>query len=135
MREIELPPELEVGQGYGKLPWSVRAIWESYAGWFHHRSTTELYPVPFGQVHADLVELAGGVDVVAGAAQRRADAWAALEAIHLAEVARTVDPGHRGAIGASLTAHRTLLDSSVNFWESRWLEQQIKELEKTRGDS
>ncbi|MDB4542931.1 MBL fold metallo-hydrolase, partial [bacterium] len=27
MAEIELPPELEVGQGYGKVSWGVRAIW------------------------------------------------------------------------------------------------------------
>ena len=30
MREITLPPELDVGQGYGKVSWSVRAIWENY---------------------------------------------------------------------------------------------------------
>ena len=29
MAEIELPPELDVGQGYGKVSWSLRAIWEA----------------------------------------------------------------------------------------------------------
>ncbi|MBK8289534.1 MAG: MBL fold metallo-hydrolase [Cellvibrionales bacterium] len=42
-QEIALPAECEVGQGYGKISWSIRAIWESYAGWFKHESTTELY--------------------------------------------------------------------------------------------
>ena len=65
MREITLPPELEVGQGYGKVSWSVRAIWETYAGWFQHRSTTELYGASPDVVSADLVELAGGPDAVA----------------------------------------------------------------------
>ena len=65
MRDIQLPPELEVGEGYGKVSWSVRAIWENYAGWFHHSSTTELYDVPPSAVHADLVELAGGAEAVA----------------------------------------------------------------------
>ena len=60
MQEIQLPPELEVGEGYGKVSWSVRAIWESYAGWFHHDSTTELYSVPQREIHSDLIELAGG---------------------------------------------------------------------------
>ena len=32
MRSIRLPPELEVGQGYGKVTWSARAIWETYQG-------------------------------------------------------------------------------------------------------
>ena len=40
VREIRLPPELEVGEGYGRVAWGVRAIWEGYAGWFHQRSTT-----------------------------------------------------------------------------------------------
>ena len=57
MREITLPTEYEVGQGYGKVAWDVRAIWENYSGWFHHRSTTELYPVGFDAVTADVVEL------------------------------------------------------------------------------
>mgnify|MGYP003342967466 CR=1 FL=1 len=44
MREIELPTELRVGQGYGKVAWAVRTIWETYIGWFKFASTTELYP-------------------------------------------------------------------------------------------
>ena len=35
--EIELPAELRVGQGYGKVPWAVRTLWESYVGWFKLR--------------------------------------------------------------------------------------------------
>ena len=60
MAQIQLPPELEVGEGYGKVSWSVRAIWENYAGWFKHESTTELYTLPRSAVNADLIELAGG---------------------------------------------------------------------------
>ena len=39
MREIALPEELTIGEGYGRLSWCVRAIWENYLGWFHHRSS------------------------------------------------------------------------------------------------
>jgi len=133
MREIALPPELEVGQGYGKVAWSARAIWETYQGWFHGRSTTELYPVPPASAHADLVELAGGPDAVARAALVKAEA-APVVALHLAEAALTAEPRHRGAIDASLAAHRRLLRDSVNFWETRWLEHEIRRLERARGD-
>jgi alkyl sulfatase BDS1-like metallo-beta-lactamase superfamily hydrolase len=129
MREVTLPPELDVGQGYGKVAWSARAIWEAYAGWFHARSTTELYPVPYFAVHSELVALAGGPDSVARAAMARATT-APVEAIHLAEVALAADPTHRGALEASLAAHRTLLGASVNFWETRWLEHEIRKLEQ-----
>ncbi len=128
MREIELPPELEVGQGYGKVSWSVRAIWESYAGWFHHRSTTELYPVPPWCVHPDLVELAGGPDAVAKRARAKLDADAPLEAIHLAEVALAAAPDHRGALEASLAAHERLEAESENFWLTSWIRKQIATL-------
>jgi alkyl sulfatase BDS1-like metallo-beta-lactamase superfamily hydrolase len=125
MREVRLPPELEVGEGYGKVSWSVRAIWENYAGWFHHRSTTELYAVPASSVHADLVALAGGPDAVAGRARARLAAGDAVEAIHLAEVALAADPDHAGALDASIAAHEQLEKESANFWLSSWLRRQL----------
>ena len=128
---IALPPELEVGEGYGKVAWSARAIWETYQGWFHARSTTELYAVPPASVHPDLVALAGGPDAVARAAAAKA-ASAPVEALHLAEAALAADPRHAGAIDASISAHRTLLAASVNFWETRWLEHAIRRLERLR---
>jgi glyoxylase-like metal-dependent hydrolase (beta-lactamase superfamily II) len=128
MREIRLPPELEQGEGYGTVAWSVRAIWEMYAGWFHHHSTTELYAAQPWSVHAELVALAGGPDAIAAAARAKA-ASAPVEAIHLAEVALAAAPSHRGALEASLAAHRTLLAASTNFWETRWLEHAIRSLE------
>jgi glyoxylase-like metal-dependent hydrolase (beta-lactamase superfamily II) len=132
MREIRLPPELEVGEGYGKVAWSVRAIWEMYSGWFHARSTTELYDVPHWRAYPELVRLAGGAEAVARAAQERAQR-APLEALHLAEAALAVEPGARAALDASLAAHRALLAQSVNFWETRWLEHEIARLERARG--
>jgi alkyl sulfatase BDS1-like metallo-beta-lactamase superfamily hydrolase len=134
MREIRLPPELEVGEGYGKVSWSVRAIWENYAGWFHHRSTTELYPTPARAVYPDLVELAGGPDPVAKRAQARLDAGEPLEAIHLAEVALAADPGHADAIEACLAAHEALEAESENFWLSSWLRREIARLRPRRRD-
>lgn len=134
MRDVALPPELEQGEGYGKLTWSVRAIWEMYAGWFHHHSTTELYPVPYWSVHPDLVQLAGGPGAIAAAALAKAE-QAPVEALHLAEVALASHPTHRGALVASLAAHRTLLAQSVNFWETRWLEHQIRALEQALEQS
>ena len=121
MREIALPPECEVGQGYGKVAWDVRAIWENYSGWFHHQSTTELYPVGFDAVAADVVELAG-----ADALVRRARAHLAegrpVHAIHLAEL---LPPDHQGAREVLRDAHENLLADSMNFWERAWLTRQI----------
>lgn len=133
MREITLPPALEVGEGYGKVSWSVRAIWENYAGWFHHRSTTELYSVPPDAVHGDLVELAGGADAVAARAAERLDEGAAVEAIQLAEVALSVEPANLAALEVMIGAHEVLEEKSENFWLTQWLRKQLDDLRASLG--
>jgi len=133
MRDVRLPPELELGEGYGKVAWGVRAIWEGYAGWFHARSTAELYATPPAAVHPELVALAGGADRVAERARRRAAAGELVLAIQLAEVALSAEPAHRGALEASLAAHRGLLGRSANFWETSWLRRRVGELEAALG--
>jgi alkyl sulfatase BDS1-like metallo-beta-lactamase superfamily hydrolase len=124
MREIALPPELEVGEGYGKVSWDVRAIWENYSGWFHHRSTTELYDVAPGELSADLVELIG-VEKLVTRADEHVKAGRPVHAIHLAEAVSRADPAHAGARAVLRTAHQDLLAKSTNFWETAWLNKRI----------
>lgn len=128
MREIRLPEHLDVGEGYGKVSWNVRAIWENYAGWFHHRSTTELYATPFLTVAADVVQ-AAGADALVVAAKRRLAARHAIEAIHLTDLVLAADPDHREAKQVAADAHATLLSEATNFWERAWLKKTIDELE------
>ena len=73
MRDVTVPDHFDVGEGYGKTSWNVRAIWENYSGWFHHRSTTELYDVPAAAVATHVVAAAGAGALVA-AARARLDA-------------------------------------------------------------
>ena len=134
MREIQLPPELEVGQGYGTVPWSVRAIWEHYAGWFHHESTTELYAVPRRSVDRDLIELAGP-DALVGRARERFEAGEPIEALHLLDLLLSQDEAHEPALALAVEVHRHLLDESVNFWLSAWLRTKIAELEARRAEA
>ncbi len=125
MREVVLPPHLEVGEGYGKVSWSVRAIWEQYAGWFHHRSTTELYSEPASVIHHDLVELAGGADALSDRARQRLESEEPIAAVHLAEVALTAEPDHVGALSVMVSAHERLEAESGNFWLTRWLQKEL----------
>jgi len=127
MREIRLPDDLAVGEAYGRVDWSARAIWESYAGWFHQHSTLELYGAAPEVGAPVLVELAGGVDAVADRATAIAERDA-LAAVRLCEIALAVDAGHRGALAAYRTAHEQLLadHGRANFWLTRWLEGEIR---------
>lgn len=135
MGRIKLPPELAIGQGHGKLPWLVRAIWEEHLGWFRFESSTELYHVPPQAVSADFVELAGGTGPVAARAQKYVEAGKPLEALHLAEAALVADPTSVDAARVKLAATQILLERSgrENFSEVRWLESEILRLNKQIG--
>ena len=127
MREVSVPGHLDVGEGYGRTSWNVRAIWENYAGWFHHRSTTELYGVAASEVAPDIVA-AAGAEPLLEAARRRLDAGEAVAALHLTDVILEAEPDHGAARQLAAEATRTLLGESNNFWESAWLRRSIDKL-------
>ena len=50
MKEIKLPPALDVGESYGKLTWSIRGIYEGYVGWYDGNVSTMFGPPSQGYV-------------------------------------------------------------------------------------
>lgn len=138
--EIRLPPEYEVGQGYGKVSWSIRAIWESYAGWFKHQSTTELYSVPQTAIHSDLLELAGA-DALLARARKKSASGRQEEALHLLDIVLGAQPDNAEARALAVEVHEALLvDAKTycttgNFWLVGWLQNQIKLLKGGKTDS
>ena len=131
MREIRLPPHLRVGEGYGKVSWAVRTIWETYVGWFKLRSTTELYPDQHGDALALVVD-AIGVDSALDHARRALGRGDAVVAILLAEGVLAVSDAHAPAASVMVDAHRHLLETGgdVSFWESGWLRAQMRHWEE-----
>jgi alkyl sulfatase BDS1-like metallo-beta-lactamase superfamily hydrolase len=127
MHAITLPEHLDLGQAYGRIDWSVRAIWESYAGWFHQQSTLELYGARPEQGAAEIVSLAGGPDPVAARASELASSDP-LTAVRLTELALAVDAENRVALTAYRSAHAQLLHDhgQTNFWLTRWLEGEVR---------
>ncbi|MEM0955794.1 MAG: alkyl sulfatase dimerization domain-containing protein [Pseudomonadota bacterium] len=130
MQEIKLPPALEVGEGYGSVAWGVRSIWEHYAGWFHHRSTTELYAQANDDVHADLRELVGGETALVERAREKLAANEPLAALQLLEIALSDTEAGAAALAEAIAAHRALRARSNNFWLDAWLDQQIADLQQ-----
>jgi alkyl sulfatase BDS1-like metallo-beta-lactamase superfamily hydrolase len=130
MEEIRLPPELRVGQGYGKVSWAVRTLWESYVGWFKLESTAELYPDPSGAALAELVA-AAGTDVALERARQALARGDAAVAVRLGEAVAAAEPEHGGLRQLMADAHRYLLDhgGSDSFWEHGWLVDQLRRWE------
>jgi len=129
MKTVTLPPELRVGQGYGKVMWGVRTIWETYMGWFKLQSTTELHPVTGADVLADFVSVAGP-EMAITRAQEHLASGRAVEAIWLAEAVLRAAPEHSSARSVCSAAHEWLLANGgdVSFWESGWLRSQVNDL-------
>jgi alkyl sulfatase BDS1-like metallo-beta-lactamase superfamily hydrolase len=131
MQQVTLPPELDIPQGHGKVPWIVRAIWEEHSGWFRYESTTELYSVPPSAIWHELTELVGGSAVLLQRSDAHLDAGRPLEALHFIDMVLAEAPDDKNAVAGKLRALRLLLERSgrENFSEVRWLEAEIRDTE------
>jgi alkyl sulfatase BDS1-like metallo-beta-lactamase superfamily hydrolase len=125
MREIKLPPELNVGEAYGKVDWSVRGIYEGYVGWFD-LNPASMYDQPPTAADAELVRMAGGAAAVAVRAKMLA-ASDPVQAVRLADAALLVEPKSKPALEAKLAALKSLQSASRNLIEGAWLTTAIRE--------
>jgi alkyl sulfatase BDS1-like metallo-beta-lactamase superfamily hydrolase len=132
MHEIKLPPELVVGEGYGNLIWSIRGIYEGYAGFFDLQPAT-MYDVPVSAVFPDLAKLSGGAGAVAKLAAEHVAAGRYVEALHLTEVALASEPQLRAALETRLKALEGLKTKSKNSNERGWLDYHIRLVKKKLG--
>ena len=120
MQTIRLPEALDVGEGYGNLIWSIRGIYEGYAGWFDGNPAS-LFAEPASVAHADLVALAGGADAVATRSAQLLEAQDYLRVLHLTDAVLQVDPAHRVTLQIRIAALVALLARSENSNERGWL--------------
>ena len=125
MREIKLPLELAMGESYGKVSWSVRGIYEGYAGWFDLNPAT-MYEQPAASVYADVVRLAGGPEAIVKLATERLQAGQTSEALRLTEMALAADAGHQQALSVRLKTLETLRERCRNTNERGWLDYAIR---------
>ena len=129
MRDVRLPAALEVGEGYGKLTWSVRGIYEGYAGWFDMNPAT-MYDVPASSVHSDITRLAGGPERLAKLAVEQVQQGRNVEALHVTAMALAADPHNRPALEARLLALAALRELSHNTNEQGWLDYSIRQTQR-----
>lgn len=128
MKEITLPPDLDLVQNHGRVDWAVRSIWDYYAGWFKFASTTELYPVPVGEVYADLAEVAGAEGLLSLANNYLNDGQP-VKTLHVLEVILAADKNNRSALLLRQEALQALLNSAEaglkNDYEIAWLQGRL----------
>jgi alkyl sulfatase BDS1-like metallo-beta-lactamase superfamily hydrolase len=124
MREIKLPPALDIGESYGKISWSVRGIYEGYVGWFDGNPSTMFGPA--SQAYPEMVRMAGGPEAVARRATELASSDPLL-ALYLTDMALAADRASRVALQARIAALQTLERASTNSNERGWLAAGIRQ--------
>ena len=133
MRDVQLPPDLALSQGHGKVSWNVRSIWEHYSTWFHFESTTELYPVQIRELYPEIAELAGGPEPLVARARQSLEAGELEAALHWVELGLAGHPSHADLLQARLAALNQLLDRAYkqgsNYSETGWLKSRISTTE------
>jgi alkyl sulfatase BDS1-like metallo-beta-lactamase superfamily hydrolase len=125
MREIKLPASYNLTESFGKVSWSVRGIYDGYAGWFD-TNPSSMYELPPSSIYPDLVKLAGGPDPVVSLALEKLAAGNPVETLHLTDVVLASDPNNNAALNARLKALNYLQDRCENYVESGWLDYGIR---------
>ncbi len=130
MRAIELPPELAIGEKYGRVSWSVRGIYEGYVGWFDEQPES-MYPPAESSAFGDLVELAGGPDAVVALARDKQTGGHLVEALQLTYAALCAEPRNDGALELRAEVLQALERQAGNFNERAWLKHARRQVQRT----
>jgi alkyl sulfatase BDS1-like metallo-beta-lactamase superfamily hydrolase len=124
MQEIQLPASFNLSESFGKVSWSVRGIYDGYAGWFD-TNPASMYPQPPSSVYPDLIKLAGGPESIVQAALDKLKDGKPVEALHLTDIVLNSDQKNVAALNARLKALDYLEDRCQNFIEEGWLQYSI----------
>jgi alkyl sulfatase BDS1-like metallo-beta-lactamase superfamily hydrolase len=133
MNTIKLPPELDVGEEYGTVAWTVRGIYEGYLGWFDENPAT-MYSVAPEATARELVTLLGTPQPILTRAADLVTAGRHAEALRLTDVVLASDPNNQDALETRLAAVNALLAASGNLNESGWLNAARRTLESRLDD-
>jgi len=125
MQEIKLPLQYDLTQIFGKVSWSVRGIYDGYAGWYDGNPSS-MYELPSSSIYPDLVKLAGGAEPLAKLALEKIDAGKPVEALYLTDVILAYDQKNAAALNARIKAMEYLKQHTQNRVESGWLDYGIR---------
>ena len=126
MGEIKLPPDLDIGETYGKISWSVRGIYEGYVGWFDGNPAS-MFGTP-AAAYDEIVRLAGGPAKVAARARELARTDP-VRALYLADIALAADSRDVAGLETRLEILKILDRQSANSNERGWIQAGIRDAE------
>lgn len=117
VERVKLPPHLAenpwLQEFYGKVSWSVRAVFDGYLGWFDGNPST-LQPLPERERADGMAELAGGADALLDKAQAALKDGRAQWALTLSDNLLLLKPDDSAVKDLRANALRTLADQEAN---------------------
>ncbi len=136
VERVQLPPHLArdpwLQEFYGKVSWSVRAIFSGYLGWFDGNPAT-LQPLYDGEQAQRMADLAGGTEAMMDKAKDALEQGDAQWALALSDHLRVLMPEDTAVADLRITALRYLAERESNpnarnyyFTEARELEQGLQ---------
>jgi len=134
MQQIKLPARFNLAESFGKVSWSVRGIYEGYAGWFD-TNPASMYESPAAEVYPDLVKLAGGPEPLVRLALKKFEEGKPVETLHLTDVVLAYDAKNGPALAARLKALTYLREHCENFLEDGWLQYGMRDAKEKLGSS
>ena len=114
---VKLPPDLAenpyLGEYYGTVPWSVRAIYTFYLGWFDGNATN-LFPLPFRERAKRIAKLVGGEGALVREARAALDSGDDQWAAELTDYVLGPNPNHREAKQIKAEALKNMGERQIN---------------------
>ncbi|MFK8031665.1 MAG: alkyl sulfatase dimerization domain-containing protein [Gammaproteobacteria bacterium] len=128
---VKLPQHLRespyLRELYGKVEWSVRAVYAGNLGWFDGNPTT-LRPQPPGQHALRMQELAGGFDGLTTALSKASQAGQHQWVLELTDTILRLDSGHKQAREARIAALTARGNAATNPNERHYYLSSVLEL-------
>ncbi len=114
---VKLPPELAdnpyLVEYYGSVPWSVRAIYTFYLGWFDGNASN-LFPLPFRERAKRIVKLVGGEAGLVRKARTALDSGEDQWAAELTDSVLGPNTNHREARQIKAEALKNMGERQIN---------------------
>jgi len=128
MKEIKLPEKYNyLNQSYGRVSWSVRGIYEGYAGFFDENPAT-MYDQPSASIYSDLASLTT-TEAILKTAEDYFKQGYFVKVLHLTDAALTKDAKNKPVLELKLKALKELRVRSRNYIENIWLDYGIRIVE------
>lgn len=123
---IALPEALKLPETYGTVAWSVRGIYEGYAGWFDGNPSTML-GANAERATPHLVSLSDGAVPVLAKAKTLFDGGESRDALAMVDAVLASEASHQDALRLKISILQDFAKKTKNFNASGWIANGIRE--------